>query len=307
MDDNKEPTLKDLLTAINNQSANLSKEIKDECEKVNKNVDTKMVAITAEVSKLSEKIKEQEDTIKAQQKEIQELKDTFQESMKNQQIESKRNNLIIHSLFEGEKDNAELKAKLINIFKQECNIDLQEWHLGNFFRLGKPIPNKIRPILVAFTGLAIKQQIEGARKELKTITISGDMPKCILEARKQLQPTMDKFRREGRRVFYKYDKLYVDGALWEGESSNPTIHEKTEEKREDKTQKRGREEEELGPKQLPSAKKVTPKTTIIGINNFRNSTPRGPKSIQKKLAESFAKTTQPTIDLNQSLRSEDAK
>lgn len=314
-------TLEDIMEAVKNQSENLSKEIKEAREDINTNVDKKIGEMAQTVVKLEKKIGEQDQTIQRQQTEIEELKSSHQESLKNLQIDSKKRNLIIHNLSEGEADPLELKSKIINVFKLETSIELQDWHFDNFFRIGKPDPSKIRPILVAFTSMAIKQDIEKARKSLKSVSISADMPKCILDNRKLLQPELENFRRAGHKVFFKYDKLYVDGKLWErktesniNETTNPQqSNEKISTETKDPQQatpqqatqtqikpKRTREEDEEQP---PKNKKRSPKTTIIGSNVNHKTTPRGSKSIQKKLMESFFNNPNSNNELNQSMRS----
>lgn len=282
-----ELTLNDLMKAINLQSETLTKQIKHSCDQVNKNVDVKVGAVSAAVSSLERKVQEQEIIIKNQNIEIQKLKTLHEESVQTIQIDSRKKNLIVHNLAEGEIDNIQLRAKIINVFNEEAKIIIQDWHLDHCHRIGKQQQKKSRPVRIAFTSEHKKLEIEKVRKNLKSIKISTDMPRSVLEKRKLLQPTLEKFNNEGRKVFFKEDKLYVDGKQW-FDSNNDSSKQSPKKM----VAKRIRDAE--GSLESPEPKKSAPKTTIIGSNINMNRTPRGSKSIQQKLTESFQSTSQVT-------------
>lgn len=84
--------------------------------------------------------------------------------------------------------------------------------IDGIYRIGKRENSKNRPIIIKF--LARRKAIEtiSSRKNLKgsKIYISEDLPKEVIEKRKQLMPILKKHKAEGKRVMFKYDKLFVD-------------------------------------------------------------------------------------------------
>lgn len=280
--------MQELFTAQNISISNqISKQIDVAVDKVNKNIDVKVGFLTEKVEELEKIVIEQANTIKEQEQQITFLRENQVRTDKDHQIELKKKNLILHNIPENEETQEQLQQKITDTIKRECNVDLAEWHFDHFFRLGKKDENKIRPIMLSLNSLKIKEILLRSKKTLKNIGISEDMPKSVLESRKALRKTMEDLKEAGNRVFFKQDKLFVNGKEWSNSGTTA----------EEQTTKRRRED---GPKISPDPKKSQPSTQIIGSNANHRTTPKGPKSIQKKLTESFGK---PRIDLNQSMRS----
>lgn len=53
--------------------------------------------------------------------------------------------------------------------------------------------------------------------------MSEDLPKEITESRKKLFPVMEKFRKEGKKVMFRLDKLVIDGKVWDGNTDEEFV------------------------------------------------------------------------------------
>lgn len=123
----------------------------------------------------------------------------------------KDNNIIVFGLEEKETTSSELLQNLKITLKQEINIDTEDYEINKLYRLGHKNreSNKPRPILCSFISNWKKKEILRNKKNLKTIQISEDYSKEVLEKRKILQAQLAEERKKGNIAFLKYDKLVV--------------------------------------------------------------------------------------------------
>lgn len=299
-------------------SAKVSEKIGEASNKINQNIDEKVGQITGRINELEGKIQEQANKIESQEKEINEIKTSHQEFMKEQQIDARKRNIIIHNVDDKNENEEELRSTITNTIKAECNIDIKEHHFDIAFRMGKFKEGANRPILLALTSLSKKQEIFKTKKDMKNIGISEDMPKCVLDKRKLLRTTFEECKQNGCKVYFKQDKLIVNGQEWQPEHAgkeqekhgvnNKKIMSSTSasgSKSSDNTgtPKRNRETENTN--DSPNPKKSIKDPIIVGINQNQYSSPRGPKSIQQKLT-SYASSSS-SSPLNRSIYHENQK
>lgn len=123
----------------------------------------------------------------------------------------RNNNIIVFGLDEIEKSSNELIQKLKKIVYQDLNISIEEYEVNKIHRLG--IKNregsKPRPVLCSFINNWKKNEIIKNKKNFKTIYITEDFPKEVLEKRKDLQGKLSEERKKGNTAYLKYDKLIV--------------------------------------------------------------------------------------------------
>lgn len=270
----------EMMTLLATLKTDIAEDIKVSTDSVNKNIDDKVNMINGRVDKLDQTIKSQCNMIEQHKQEISKLR----EELEKQEFDLKKNNLILHKIPETEKNINELKQLIIAIISDECRVKLEDFHFENCFRLGKKKSTNAnpRPILLSLTSTMMKITILREKKHAKTISISEDMPKHILEKRKPLKPIMESLRKEGKKVYFKLDKLIVNGKPWQ-ESSQSSFEE---------TQKRPRQDETF---EIPPAKKPSG-TTINGRTFNPNIAPRGAKSIQQKLTNGFITNTNSMLE-----------
>lgn len=174
-----EVTKKEILEALNTKVGVIEEEVK---------------FLKDENSSLKERITQQEQKIKALEK------------------ESKNKELIIHGLEENAHEN--LNQAIINLFRNVMKLNIKEEALDKVFRLGQNRDTS-RPIRLILTTSRDRDLVLSNRKSLRgsNVYISENFPKEVLEVRKSLFPEMKKLRNEGKIAFIKYDKLVVKDKL----------------------------------------------------------------------------------------------
>ncbi|XP_050680147.1 uncharacterized protein LOC126976047 [Leptidea sinapis] len=111
----------------------------------------------------------------------------------------KKNNTIVFGLEEKETSTYELLQKLKENLKHDLNINIEDYEVNKIYRLGTKNRdyNKPRPVLCSFTSNMKKNEIIKNKKNLKSINISEDYSKEVLEKRKTLQAELAKERKRG--------------------------------------------------------------------------------------------------------------
>ncbi|XP_052739861.1 uncharacterized protein LOC128199165 [Bicyclus anynana] len=123
----------------------------------------------------------------------------------------KKNNVIVFGLEEKETSAYELIQELKKNLKQDLNINLEHYEINKIHRIGtkNEESNKSRPVLCSFVNNWKKNEILKNRKNLKTINISEDYSKEVLEKRRKLKAELFEERKNGKIAYLKYDKLIV--------------------------------------------------------------------------------------------------
>ena len=133
---------------------------------------------------------------------------------------SKKNNLIFYGIPAPRNETRHSLAKTIqDILHSVLNIT-REVTLESAIRLMKgPEVRGCRPVLVTFSYFRDREEIFQKSKLLQTncsILVTEDMSKKTREARYELQKFLVKLARSrpSKKAFIRYDKLYVDGAVF---------------------------------------------------------------------------------------------
>lgn len=123
----------------------------------------------------------------------------------------RNNNIIVFGLEEMEKSSNELIQNLKKIVYQDLNISIEEYEVNKIHRLGikNREGNKPRPVLCSFLNNWKRNEILKNKKNFKSIYITEDYPKEVLDKRKDLQVKLIEERKKGNTAFLKYDKLIV--------------------------------------------------------------------------------------------------
>ena len=133
---------------------------------------------------------------------------------------SKKNNLIFYGIPAPRNETRVSLAKTIqDIVHNVLNIT-REVHIEVAVRMKKgPEVRGCRPVLVTFSYFKDREEIFQKSKLLQTncsILVTEDMSKKTREARYELQKFLVKLARSkpSKKCFIRYDKLYVDGAVF---------------------------------------------------------------------------------------------
>lgn len=122
----------------------------------------------------------------------------------------KRSNLIFYGITENRDSEIQLITKIINILKNDLNIDLKKSEVVTAYRLGKFAMNKNRPVLIKIVTLWKKIEILKNKKKLSNgVRIAEDFPKEVLAKRQELQEDLKKEREKGNIAFLRYDKIVI--------------------------------------------------------------------------------------------------
>lgn len=139
--------------------------------------------------------------------------------------ENRKRNIIIHGLPEKQNETwKEREVAVMELLKNKLKSNVQITEIDSIKRIGKIKVDRIRPIVVAFTTLRRKIEIMTLKKVLKDteIYIQQDFTDQVIQKRKELNPIINRLRKEGKTASLKYDTLYVDGKIWNTESKLDT-------------------------------------------------------------------------------------
>ena len=124
--------------------------------------------------KFDDLVKEKDEQIKnLTEKKNKELKKKIEDleiEQDRQEQYSKRNCLLLHGIEENKKENTD--SLVTENIKKYTDMELSDFDIDRSHRLGKPKPNKPRPIIVKFTRYNIRSKIFSSKKTFKGSNIS---------------------------------------------------------------------------------------------------------------------------------------
>lgn len=189
-------------------------EIKTMFASINANMQAMDGKLTDVVNELRD-IKMENEAMKRQIK-VQETK------IANLEREVRRKNLIIRGIPDDEdEDPRQTKEKIFKIC-ETLGVDVKsETDVDEARRIGKPVADRQRPVLLKLTTANKKMEILRETKRLKgsEIWIDEDYPKDILEERKLLIPKLKEARNKGHRAQLRYNKLIINGEVCDIDNS----------------------------------------------------------------------------------------
>ncbi|MEW8548190.1 MAG: hypothetical protein AB2693_32200 [Candidatus Thiodiazotropha sp.] len=148
------------------------------------------------------------------------------EQMRNELTDLKgrsmRNNLLFYNFPEQNVDqkNEKCEEKIYEF----CELELEmpnvrsDVKIERAHRIGAFKRGKTRPIVAMFNNYKDKEEIKkiGFSKLTNSRFSVGDQfPKLVQDRRRKLMPVKKAAMREGKRAVFSYDKLYIDGELYE--------------------------------------------------------------------------------------------
>lgn len=183
----------DLLAAIQKSGENLQSQIKE----LKAAFETNKIANDEEIINLKTKIQEHDN------------------QFLRYEMEARKRNIIIHGIKETERNRKELEDIIISLFNEVIKTDIKITEIDAIFRLGSKKDKDIRPVIVKFLSQRRVWDVLQNRKFLKgkNIFINEDLPKPIVEKRKELYPLMKELRDKGETAYMKYDKLISNGKI----------------------------------------------------------------------------------------------
>ena len=187
-------------------------EMKQKLENISDSVDL----LKEELSSTNTRMKDLEDEQHIHRLDIDELcetlakidtrVETLEDTAEKQAQYSRRENVILHGVSEEpNEDYQKVRQKVTNIFNN--NVKCKKWQESDILRshrLGKHVPNKIRPIIVRFVQFHDILSILKARDELKKIGIG-----VAGELTKKQRTELARLRLNNQKGYYKNGVLHI--------------------------------------------------------------------------------------------------
>lgn len=162
-------------------------------------------AVTKNVMEaMNEKVKglvEENKNLKIKTSELQQKVDFMEK-------ERRMSNIVIFGVEEKERNQLELINGAKEIISK-TGVQIERNEIIKAYRIGKNT-DKIRPIIVSISTIWKKQLIMRNRKNLpQGIYVKEDLPKIVIERRKEQQIQLEEERKKGNIAYFNYDKLIV--------------------------------------------------------------------------------------------------
>lgn len=167
---------------------------------VNENINSKFEILTAENVVLKSKVSELEKQIEYNEREL------------------KRKNLVFHGIVCEGLQYFELENTILRIINEQLNVQCYEDEIDFIKRIKSNNTNYV--VTIGLTTWRKKLLILQNKRNLNNspIYLTEDLPKKVREERKSLIPIMNDAREQGKHAILKYNKLLIDGKVFEGES-----------------------------------------------------------------------------------------
>lgn len=137
---------------------------------------------------------------------------------------SRRNNLIIYGLNEEQDETSEMLEKTVNQKVIKDILEMNPVEIERVHRIGKPDPNKTRPIIFKLLDWRQKSQILARGRKLKDtgVSIGEDFSKRVRDIRKKLWASAKTNRENQEKVSLAFDKLYINkrAYIWSDEKND---------------------------------------------------------------------------------------
>lgn len=180
-------------------------EIQVATEKLDIKLDTKLSELEEKNKITNTKIEKLEERIKI-----------LEEKNKSYERNTRKQNVIIYGLLSKPSSFQEQLTTVLSFFNTHLEIPTKKEEINFISRIG-PKNTTINAIVVGLTSTIKKLEILRSGNKLKgsKISISEDFPKEVVIKRKELLPKLKQLRKENRHAILSYDKLLVDGNIYE--------------------------------------------------------------------------------------------
>ncbi|CAG5031882.1 unnamed protein product [Parnassius apollo] len=134
------------------------------------------------------------------------------------ELETRKNNVLLHGVEETENNNLELMNTVIELFNVPCTKNKRRkrnttginGNLAAYIELGKKTEGKIRPIKISCTLTWRRNEILKKKKKFpEGVYVTEDLSKEELEERKTLIPKMKEARASGKYATIRNGKLII--------------------------------------------------------------------------------------------------
>ena len=183
-------------------------------------LDEGMSFMNSEIEIMKENIKLWEEKTARVERKLQGEIETLRDEKLYMEVYQRRENLRFYGIRESSGTTEEnVKEVLVGFMQNE--LDISEAHTIEFQRIHRigrlnPSQDKPRPIIARFLRYSYRELVMSRANKLKGkgLGISADLPKDIVNRRKQSMPKFKKAKEDGQSAYFKRsepDKLYIEG------------------------------------------------------------------------------------------------
>ncbi|CAG9823951.1 unnamed protein product [Phaedon cochleariae] len=179
------------------------------CEQ-NKEIRDDIKSIKEELLTSNNRVRELEEKVLDLEGENEKLK----KCVENGNRKTKENNLIIYGV--EEREDSDSLDELINLMKDTLDVNLQEFEVGNIYRIGKKDTQKTRPIVLELVRYLKKQEILSKCNKLKGtgISVSHDLTRQEREEKLILLKYYKEAKEKNYQTKLYRNKLVVNGDIY---------------------------------------------------------------------------------------------
>ena len=147
------------------------------------------------------------------------------------QARSMRDNLIFTNIEESDNEsNEETEVKLRSFLKTKMKMPEERVGQISFERVHRLAGRRNRGPRNVIAKFSRYKDHEDVRKNASNLrgtnfSVFQQYPQAIVEQRRRLVPVMNDARRRGKKAYISYNKLYIDGALYEPQCETQTATE----------------------------------------------------------------------------------
>ena len=183
-------------------------------------LDEGMSLMNSEIEIMKENIKLWEEKTARVERKLQGEIETLRDEKLYMEVYQRRENLRFYGIREASGTTEEnVKEVLVGFMQNELDIsEADTIEFQRIHRIGRfnPSQDKPRPIIARFLRYSDRELVMSRAKKLKGkgLEISADLPKDIVNRRKQLMPKFKKAKEDGQSAYFKRsepDKLYIEG------------------------------------------------------------------------------------------------
>ncbi|XP_041976704.1 protein unc-13 homolog C-like [Aricia agestis] len=193
-------------------------EVMSMLRKIQKELDEQKSTIVQSAEKVTEQVTQNIQCIFEEKFKILEEKyENLKEKIENQEKrlyflekQSRQRNVVFFGIEEKERSYADLEKNLLQFINDNFSLNINKIDIQEIKRIGKK-DNKPRPVIATFTTLGTKIEIFKKSYTLKNTPyyIKEDLPKYVLEKRKELQEQLKLEKEKGNSGTIRYDKLII--------------------------------------------------------------------------------------------------
>ena len=140
-------------------------------------------------------------------------------------MQLKRNNLKLHNIKEDATETRDsLTASILTYFKDTLKLNTDAMTFDDVYRI--PGNKGTRPVLMRFSQYRDRESVLRAFRQIRRagssdlgFRVSEDLPSRISRARTGLYPLLQQGIEDGKRSYFKYDKLVVGDDVFEYDES----------------------------------------------------------------------------------------